>query len=74
MLLAQQGNCWEPIGDCQKRYRGMEPEPPAPLSSAPSQVLPECIQAELGVLPLKFLYEGFGLFRQHSPSNGLVLP
>ena len=43
----------------------MEPEPPAPLSSAPSQVLPECIQAELGVLPLKSLYEGFGLFWQH---------
>jgi hypothetical protein len=70
--------CWhnggivESIGDCQKRYRGMEPEPPAPLSSAPSQVLPECIQTELGVLPLKSLCEGFDLFRQHSPSNGLI--
>src|SRR6266576_2877735 len=42
------GIVWS-IGDCQKRYRGMEPEPPAPLSSAPSQILPECIQAGLGV-------------------------
>jgi hypothetical protein len=70
MLLAQQGNRWEHrrLPKTLSRYG----EPPAPLSSAPSQVLPECIQAELGVLPLKSLCEGFGLFRQHSPSNDLI--
>jgi len=45
----QSGRIVGSIGDCQKRGRSMEPEPPASLSSTFSQVLPECVQAERGV-------------------------
>jgi len=53
-----------------KRYRDVEPEPPAPLPPAPSQVLPECVQVEPEASRpqyqlLKTLRDGFGFFRQY---------
>ena len=53
-----------------KRYRDVEPEPPALLPPGPSQVLPEYVQAEPEASRpqhqlLKTLCDGFGFFRQY---------